>query len=141
MSSKILIYIPLRGEVNKYKTYLGLLDSGVSASLADDNLFETSLVTKRNGHRSTWKTQIGTFSTSKVAEVTALKLPQFMKSRTIDANFHLFNKQVNDTYSFILGRDFLPEYWTRCPQLAKGIYLRQYPSHHGTARTLDPSSH
>ena len=92
MSSKILICIPLRGEVNKYKTYLGLLDSGVSASLADDNLFETSLVTKRNGRRSTWKTQIGTFSTSKVAEVTALKLPQFMKSRKIDANFHLFNK-------------------------------------------------
>ena len=39
MISEILISIPCKGQENKYKTYLGLLDSGASASLVDENLF------------------------------------------------------------------------------------------------------
>ena len=106
MSSEILISIPCKGQENKYKTYLGLLDSGASASLADENLFKSSLVTKREGRGSTWKTQVGNFSTSKVADVTDLRLPQFTRNRKIDATFHMFNKQVNDCCLFVLGRDF-----------------------------------
>ena len=75
MSSKILISILLKGQANKYKTYLGLLDSGTSTSLAGENLFESSFVTKCEGRGSTWKTQVGNVSTSEVAEVTTLRLP------------------------------------------------------------------
>ena len=92
MSSEILIFIPLKKEDHKYKTYLGLLDIGASTSLADENLFDSSLVTKREGRGSTWKTQIEKFSTSKEIEVTTLRLPQFTKSRKITASFHLYNK-------------------------------------------------
>ena len=106
MSSEVLISIRLKGDANKYKIYLGLLDSGASASLADENLFQTSQVNKREGRGSTWKTQVGNFTTSKTTNVTELRLPQFTRSRKVDATFHLFNKQVNDYYSFILGRDF-----------------------------------
>ena len=58
MCSEILISIPLKGEVNKYETYLGLLDSGAFASLADENLFESSLVTKREGRGSETSLQV-----------------------------------------------------------------------------------
>ena len=53
MSSEIMISIPFKDRANKYKIYLGLLDSGASASLADDNFFKSSLVTKREGRGST----------------------------------------------------------------------------------------
>ena len=40
-----------------------------------------------------------------VADVTDLKLLQFTRIQKVDATFHLLNKQVNNCYSFILGRD------------------------------------
>ena len=55
MSSEILILIPFKDQENKYKTYLGLLNSGASASLTDENLCKSPLVTKREGRGSTWK--------------------------------------------------------------------------------------
>ena len=118
MISKILISIPFKGQTNKYKTYLRSLDSGASTSLADENLFKSSLVTKREGRGSTWKIQVGNFPTSKVADVTDLRLPQFTRSRKVDATFHLFNKQVNNCYSFILGRDL-------CQNIGLGVLNSQ----------------
>ena len=83
MSSEIMISIPFKDQANKYKIYLGLLDSGASASLADENFFKSSLVTKREGRGLTWKTQFGNFSTSKVADVTDLRLPQFTRTERL----------------------------------------------------------
>ena len=134
MSSKILISIPCKGQENKYKTYLGLLDSGASASLADENLFKSSLVTKREGRGSTWKTQVGNVSTSKVAS-SIHKKPK--GRRNIPPV-----QQANQRQLLIhLGKGPLSEYRSRRPQLSKRIPLGRYSSKYGAKETLDPSSH
>ena len=106
MSSEILVTTPDGLGSNKYTIYLGLLDSRASGSLADKKIIFSYPNSKTKTIETTWQTKASSFKTSEEVEVERLCLPQFTAKRKINTKFHLFDKNKEDTYSFILGRDF-----------------------------------
>ena len=106
LSAELLVSIPVGTGGEKFETYLGLIDSGASNSLANDKLATPRSGTKKNTKSTTWQTKTGTFATSKSIVLENMRLPQFTTKRRVDAEFHLFKKLGKDRYNFILGRDF-----------------------------------
>ena len=91
---------------NDSKTYLALLDTGTSASLASEDVVKECCCEKKK-KKTEWNTQGGPFKTTHRATVTKMVLPQFTKNRKVDFRMHLFKKTRGDKYDFILGCDFL----------------------------------
>ena len=106
LSAEIIVVVPNEDGGNKYTTYLGLLDSGASGSLANKKITNANSTSKGKTSETTWQTKAGTFTTSEEVQVKKIVLPQFTTKRKIDGSFHLFNKSKEDTYDFILGQDF-----------------------------------
>ena len=102
-SCSILVNVP---HDNGRKTFVGLIDTGTSASLA--NAKAVRYCKKDEKKKETdWSTQGGAFATKKKATITGVKFPQFTKNRSLEFAMHLFEKKKNDKYDFILGRDLL----------------------------------
>ena len=87
------------------KDFVALLDTGTTASLASKRAVKYC---KRNSQEKTtnWTTQGGSFKTKTKATISDIILPQFTKNRKINFDMHLFKKEEDDTYDFILGCDF-----------------------------------
>lgn len=102
-----MVSIPIGVGGKKVNTYLGLVDSGASGSLADKELISSCSRKKITTKSTTWQTKTGTFTTEKSVLLENVRLPQFTTKRRVDAEFHLFSKSPKEKYDFILGRDFL----------------------------------
>ena len=102
-SCSILVNVP---HDDGRKTFVGLIDTGTSASLANAKAVRYC---KRNEKKkeTDWSTQGGAFATKKKATITGVKFPQFTKNRSLEFAMHLFEKKKDDKYDFILGRDLL----------------------------------
>jgi len=94
----------------KYKTYLGLVDSGSSGSLVNKEIVEfANFEMQLQKHSVKWDTATGSFHTDGVVTIENYHLPQFTRKRHITSSFHMFQKRPKDKYDFILGRDLLME--------------------------------
>ena len=105
-SAEILVAIATK-EKHMFTSFRGLVDTGTSASLMDRALVPDGVPWLDKGKQSRWKTQAGVFETRGKVQVKRVKLPQFTVKRIFQADFHLFEKNEKDQYSFILGRDVL----------------------------------
>jgi hypothetical protein len=90
----------------KYTTYLGLVHSGSSGSLINNELVAKENMQTQMRH-SKWDTATGVLLTQGKVEVKQCRLPQFTTKRNITATFHMFDKRSNDKYDLILCRDLL----------------------------------
>ena len=112
-SAEILISLPeinKEGRSTRFKTYYALLDTGSSASLANERIMKEHVLPKScRQSNDKWLTQCGEFVTNKVAELEQVKLPQFSIKRGFKASFHFFQKKEDDRYDFIIGRDIQQE--------------------------------
>jgi hypothetical protein len=80
-SSEILIAIPAKKGSKKYTTYLGLVDSGASASLVSKDLVEMSdFDIKMQKKPTKWDTANGVFKTDGSVIIENFNLPQFTRS-------------------------------------------------------------
>ena len=103
-SAEILIAIPENKGSKKYKTYLGLVDSGSSGSLVNKGIVEFAnfkMQLQKNSVK--WDTATGSFHTDGVVTIENYHLPQFTRKRHITSSFHMFQKWPKDKYDFILG--------------------------------------
>jgi hypothetical protein len=109
-SSEILIAMPEKKGSKKFKTYLGLVDSGSSGSLVNEQLAKCAdYEIKLNSKPTKWDTATGVLQTNGTVQIESFILPQFARKRYITASFHMYQKQPKDKYDFILGRDLLQE--------------------------------
>jgi hypothetical protein len=107
-SSEILVAIPRDKGSKKYKTFLGLTDTGSSSSLLNKNIVEfTSFAIESSTKKILWDTQAGSFKTNSSAMLENYFLPEFTTQRKVTSKFHLFNKIKEDGYDIIIGRDIL----------------------------------
>ncbi len=107
-SSEILIAIPAKKGFKKYTTYLGLVDSGASASLVNKELVEMSdFDIKMQKKPTKWDTANGAFKTDGSVIIENFNLPQFTRKRAVTAPFHMYHKKPTDKYDVILGRDLI----------------------------------
>jgi hypothetical protein len=107
-SSEILIAIPESKGSKKYKTYLGLIDSGSSGSLVNKEIVEfTNFSMQLQKKPIKWDTATGTFQTDGTVTIEKYHLPQFTRKRHITLSFHVFQKRSKLIYDFILDRDLL----------------------------------
>ena len=88
------------------KNYLALADTGLSATLVNKSIVGECMNNKKTKNVE-WTTQGGVFNTTHTAVISELKLPQFTRNRSVQHKMHLFNKNKNDQYDFIFGRDFM----------------------------------
>jgi hypothetical protein len=109
-SSEILVTIPRDKGSKKYRTYLGLIDTGSSSSLLSKTVVENTAFTIENSAKKTlWDTQAGSFKTNSFVLFECYFLPQFTKQRKLTNTFHLFDKLKEDGYDIIIGRDILKD--------------------------------
>jgi hypothetical protein len=109
-SSEILITIPAKKGSKKYTAYLGLVDSGASASLVNKELVEMSDFNIKVQKKPTkWDTANGVFNTDGTVIIENFNLPQFTRKRAITASFHMYHKKPTDKYNVILGRTLLKD--------------------------------
>jgi hypothetical protein len=109
-SSEILIAIPAKKGFKKYTTYIGLVDSGASASLVNKELVEMSdFDIKMQKKPTKWDTANGVFKTDGSVIIENFNLPQFTRKRAVTAPFNMYHKKPTDKYDVILGRDLLKE--------------------------------
>jgi hypothetical protein len=109
-STEILVAIPVRKGSKKYKTYLGLVDSGYSGSLVSKELMgSTNFNIKLSKKATKWDKATGILQTDGTVEIEKYILPQFTHKRYITTSFHMFQKRSKDKYYFILGRNLLQE--------------------------------
>jgi hypothetical protein len=109
-SSEILVIIPRDKGSKKYKTFLGLIDSGSSSSLLSKAVVEnTSFTIEQTSKKTLWDTQAGSFKTNSFVLLERYFLPQFTTQRKITNTFHLFDKLKEDGYDVIIGRDILKD--------------------------------
>ena len=87
------------------KAIVALLDTGSSASLLTQKIAEDNNFKLARHSRKTWRTEVGTFTTSEEAQ-TLLQLPQFTSKREINFKFNFSNNKKGN-YDIILGRDFV----------------------------------
>ena len=76
LSSELLVLIPTSPDGSTQKLCLALFDTGASSSLINENLLEgyTDCDINRNDQVKTWKTQVGSFETSKSVDIKGLRL-------------------------------------------------------------------
>ena len=78
ISSEILVAIPNKPGSKKFKTYLGLIDSGTSSCLVDNHIASIyGLDENATPSKEKWLTQCGVFKTTAKATLENMKLPQF----------------------------------------------------------------
>ena len=77
LSAELLVSIPVGEGGKKFQTYLGLIDSGASGSLANSDLVTPRSKTKTNTKSTTWQTKTGTFTTNKSVVLENMRLPKF----------------------------------------------------------------
>jgi hypothetical protein len=110
VSAEILIAIPTSKGSKKNITYLGLLDTGCSSSLVDEDFVElNSFDINFSNLKTKWTTQAGTFETNGTVKLENYILPQFTNKKKINSQFHMFSKRAGDTYDVIISRDILLE--------------------------------
>ena len=103
LSADMMISIPTGIGSKTYKSYRMLIDNGASDDLANENIISSRSGVEEECN-STWKTKVGTFTTTKKVRVKNIKLPQFTASRSFDTSFHLFKPSPGDKYDFVMGR-------------------------------------
>ena len=89
-------------------TYLGLLDTGSTASLISEELVKKYKLTTIN-NKSTWDTNNGAFKTGKTTVANNLRFPQFTNKRKVNGSKFYVNKNVQQKYKIIFGLDFIIE--------------------------------
>jgi len=81
-SSEVLVAIPEKKGSKKYKTYLGLVDSGSSGSLINKELVENAdYEIKLNSRPTKWDTATGVLQTNGTVQIESFILPQFARKR------------------------------------------------------------
>ena len=106
--AKATVQLSLEDSKGNKSTYLGLLDTGSTASLMSEELVTNfKLVTKNSKH--TWDTNNGEFKTGKTAVTSNLRFPQFTNKRKIDGSKFYVKKIVKQKYKIIFGLNFLLE--------------------------------
>ena len=106
MSAEMLVEIPVGTGGKKFKTCLGLVDSGASSSLANVKLVTSRSGAKKTTKSTTWQTKTCTFKTNKSVKLENLRLPQFTTKRIVNTEFHLFDKGDEDKYDSSLAEIF-----------------------------------
>lgn len=104
LSSELLISIPA---THGDRVFTALIDSGCSKSLDNKAILQSLEGTEINEKRLVWQTKAGKFETFGKGKIKEFCLPQFAKKRRVGHVFHAFKKNRNDSYDFILGRDFM----------------------------------
>jgi hypothetical protein len=98
-----LPYLQKKGS-KKYTTYLGLVDSGASASLVNKDLVEMSDFDIKIQKKPTkWDTANRVFKTDGSVIIENFNLPQFIRKRVVTASFHLYHKKPTNKCDVILG--------------------------------------
>ena len=96
----------LSDEKGNKEDYLGLFDTGTTASLISQELvdkYKMSMSTD-NGR---WNTNTGLFKTNKKANILNMKLPRFSNKREIRNTVTVVNPNGSQKYKAIFGIDFL----------------------------------
>ena len=110
ISSEIIVAIPDKPGSKKFKTYLGLLDSGTSPCLMDKHIASIhGLDANATQSKEKRMTQYGVFKTTAKVTLEKLKLSQFTTNRTVTAEMNMFEKAKEDPYGFNLGQNFLQD--------------------------------
>jgi hypothetical protein len=92
-SAEILVAMPEKKCSKKYKTYLGLVDSGSSGSLISKELVETTDFDIQLSKKSIkWDTATGILQTDRTVQIELEQyiLPQFTRKRHITMSFHVY---------------------------------------------------
>ena len=106
--TKATVQFSLEDSKGNKSTYLGLLDTGSTASLISEELVRKhKLVTKNS--KNTWDTNNGEFKTGKTTVADNLRFPQFNNKRKVNGSKSYVNKNVQQKYKIIFGLDFLIE--------------------------------
>ena len=106
--AKATIQFSLEDSNGNRNTYLGLLDTGSTASLISEELVKKYKLTTIN-NKSTWDTNNGAFKTGKTTVANNLRFPQFTNKRKVNESKFYVNKNVQQNYKIIFGLDFLIE--------------------------------
>ena len=105
MGAEMLVSIPLEKSGKKCITIVALFDTGSSKSLIDEKLVsKLKGYDVKNTSKVLWKTEAGSFTTSKEILLEQLRLPQFTTKRKVDFKFTVFSGEGG--YDAIIGRDF-----------------------------------
>ena len=140
LSANILVAVQNEDCSNKCTTYLGLLDSEESGSLADKKTINAKSTSKGKTSETTWQTKVGTFKTSEEVQVKKIVLSQFTTKRKTIV-LHLFSKSKEDTYDFFLDRDFCQQVGLDVLNCKKtfdwdGIQVKMVPRSYCTGSTV-----
>jgi hypothetical protein len=107
LRAEILIAMPHSRALKKYKTYLGLIDTGFSSSLMDQTLMQSTGFEMKSTKKTWWDTQAGPSTTNATVKLENYCLPQFSMKWKIASIINLFSKRSSDCYDFIIGHDIL----------------------------------
>ena len=85
--------MPEKKGSKKFKTYLGLVDSGSSGSLVSKELVEyADYEIKLNSKPTKWDTATGVLQTDGTVQIEGLILPQFARKHYVTSSFHMYQK-------------------------------------------------
>ena len=110
ISSEIIVAIPDKPGSKKFKTYLGLLDSGTSPCLMDKHIASIhGLSANATPSKEQWLTQCGEFKTNSKVTLEKINYHSSQQQKTVTVEINMFEKAKEDPYDFILGRNFLQD--------------------------------
>ena len=90
---KATVQFSLEDDKGNKSIYLGLLDTGSTASLMSEELVGKFELATKNG-KNTWDTNNGEFKTGKTTVTNNLRFPQFTKKRKVTGAKFYMNKNV-----------------------------------------------
>ena len=106
--AKATVQFSLEDYKGNKNTYLGLLDTGSTASLMSEELVKRYKLETKNS-KSTWETNNGEFKTGKTTVANNLRFPQFTNKRKVNGSKFYVNKNTQQKYKIIFELDFLFE--------------------------------